>query len=74
MIVVLWRGGLSVHHRDNPDDGCASAALLDEIARSTDATKRAYTDGLLVVIDDIAARLARPIRPRRAQRRSASSP
>ena len=49
---------LSVQHRDNPDDGCPSAALLDEIARSTDATKRAYTDGLLVVIDDIAARLA----------------
>jgi AcrR family transcriptional regulator len=52
------RGYLSVQHRDNPDDGCPSAALLDEIGRSTDATKRAYTDGVLVVIDDIAARLA----------------
>ena len=49
---------LSVQHRDNPDDGCPSAALLDEIGRSTDATKRAYTDGALVIIDDIAARLA----------------
>jgi hypothetical protein len=29
-----------------------------KLGRSTDATKRAYTDGLLVVIDDIAARLA----------------
>ena len=54
----IVREYLSVQHRDNPDDGCPSAALLDEIARSTDATKRAYTDGLLVVIDDIAARLA----------------
>src|SRR6266581_6745080 len=36
---------LSVQHRDNPDDGCPSAALLDEIGRCTDATKRAYTDG-----------------------------
>ena len=49
---------LSVQHRDNPGDGCPSAALLDEIGRCADATKRAYTDGLLAVIDDIAARLA----------------
>jgi TetR/AcrR family transcriptional repressor of nem operon len=54
----IVREYLSVQHRDNPDDGCPSAALLDEIGRSTDATKRAYTDGLLIVIDDIAARSA----------------
>ena len=54
----IVRAYLSVEHRDNPEDGCPSAALLDEIGRSTDATKRAYTDGLLVVIDDIAARRA----------------
>src|SRR5438094_2302542 len=52
------RGYLSVQHRDNPEGGCPSAALLDEIGRSTEATKHAYTDGVLVVIDDIAARLA----------------
>ena len=52
------RDYLSVQHRDNPQGGCASAALLDEIGRSTDAIKRAYTDGVLVEIDDIAARLA----------------
>src|SRR5215204_2394547 len=52
------RAYLSVEHRDNPDDGCPSAALLDEIGRSADATKRAYTDGALVIVDDIAARLA----------------
>jgi hypothetical protein len=49
---------LSVQHRDNPDDGCPSAALLDEIGRCTDATKRSYTDGVLAMIDDVAARLA----------------
>ena len=49
---------LSIQHRDNPDDGCPSAALLDEIGRCTDPTKQAYTDGVLAVIDDIAARLA----------------
>ena len=52
------RAYLSIEHRDNPEDGCPSAALLDEIGRSTDATKRAYTEGLLGVIDDIAERLA----------------
>jgi len=51
------RAYLSAGHRDNPADGCPSAALLDEIGRGTDAIKRAYTDGLLAVIDDIAARL-----------------
>lgn len=51
------RAYLSAEHRDNPADGCPSAALLDEIARATDATKHAYTDGLLAVIDDITARL-----------------
>jgi TetR/AcrR family transcriptional regulator, transcriptional repressor for nem operon len=52
------RAYLSVEHRDNPEDGCPSAALLDEIGRCPDAVKRAYTDGLLAIIDDIAARLA----------------
>src|SRR5215207_8903701 len=51
------RAYLSVEHRDNPD-GCPSAALLDEIGRCPDAVKRAYTDGLLAMVDDIAARLA----------------
>ena len=49
---------LSVQHRDNPDDGCPSAALLDEIGRCPDPVKRAYTDGLLAMVDEIAARLA----------------
>jgi TetR/AcrR family transcriptional regulator, transcriptional repressor for nem operon len=49
---------LSTQHRDNPDDSCPSAALLDEIGRCTHVTKQAYTDGVLVIIDDIATRLA----------------
>ena len=49
---------LSIQHRDHPGEGCPSAALLDEIGRCTDPTKQAYTDSLLAVIDDIAARLA----------------
>jgi TetR/AcrR family transcriptional regulator, transcriptional repressor for nem operon len=54
----LVRAYLSVEHRDDPEGGCPSAALLDEIGRSSDETRRAYSEGLLVVIEDIAARLA----------------
>ena len=54
----ILREYLSVQHRDSPGHGCPSAALLDEIVRCADATRRAYTDGVLAVIDDIAGRLA----------------
>lgn len=54
----ILREYLSVGHRDSPEQGCPSAALLDEIARCADPTKRAYTEGVLAVIDDVAARLA----------------
>ncbi len=54
----IVRGYLSPQHRDDTEGGCPSAALLDEIARSSDAVKRAYTDGQLAIIDDAAARLA----------------
>ncbi|MGW7244057.1 TetR/AcrR family transcriptional regulator [Streptomyces sp. NPDC054804] len=59
--IVRWY--LSPQHRDSPDDGCPSAALLDEIGRSAAETKQAYTEGVLAVIDGIAARLA-PADPR----------
>ncbi|MET7353923.1 MULTISPECIES: TetR/AcrR family transcriptional regulator [Streptomyces] len=54
--IVRWY--LSAQHRDSPDDGCPSAALLDEMGRCADPIKKAYTDGVLVVTDGIAARLA----------------
>ncbi|WP_406335795.1 TetR/AcrR family transcriptional regulator [Streptomyces sp. NBC_00203] len=54
--IVRWY--LSAQHRDSPGDGCPSAALLDEIGRCTDSTRQAYTDGVLIVADGIAARLA----------------
>ncbi|GAB3954448.1 TetR/AcrR family transcriptional regulator [Kribbella albertanoniae] len=54
--IVRWY--LSPDHRDNPVDGCPNAALLDEIARSNnDTVRQAYTDGVLVVIDGLAARM-----------------
>lgn len=56
---------LSPQHRDDPADGCPSAALLDEIGRCATATKDAYTEGARSVLDEIAARLA-PGDPRSA--------
>ncbi|HSV39147.1 MAG TPA: TetR/AcrR family transcriptional regulator [Nocardioidaceae bacterium] len=49
---------LSTEHRDKPDVGCPSAALLDEIVRCTDTAKSAYTTGAQRILDEIASRLA----------------
>jgi AcrR family transcriptional regulator len=57
-IEQFLRWYLSVEHRDDRVDGCPSAALLDEIGRSTEATRKAYTDGLMEMADDIASRVA----------------
>ena len=54
----LVREYLSIDHRNDTQHGCPSAALLDEIGRCGDATRQAYTDGVLVVIDGLAARMA----------------
>lgn len=54
----IVREYLSPEHRDHPGEGCPSAALLDEIGRSGDPVRQAYTDGLMTIVDDIAARLA----------------
>jgi TetR/AcrR family transcriptional regulator, transcriptional repressor for nem operon len=54
----MVREYLSAAHRDSPGDGCPSAALLAEIGRGSEATKRAYTEGVLAIADEIAGRLA----------------
>ncbi|MEU1577531.1 TetR/AcrR family transcriptional regulator [Streptomyces collinus] len=54
----LIRIYLSPQHRDHPDTGCPSAALLDEIGRCEGAAKHAYTEGARAILDEIAARLA----------------
>ena len=40
-----------IEHRDDPEHGCPSTALLDEIGRCGEATKHAYTDGVLGLVD-----------------------
>ena len=52
------RDYLSPQHRDNPSDGCPSAALLDEIGRCATATKDAYTAGARSIVDEIATLVA----------------
>lgn len=49
---------LSPDHRDHPGTGCPNAALLDEIGRCDDAVRDAYTDGMLSIVDVIAAHLS----------------
>ena len=46
---------LTRSHRDNREEGCPSAALLDEMGRCDDTTRRAYTASLLELVDEIAA-------------------
>ncbi|MET8760762.1 TetR/AcrR family transcriptional regulator [Lentzea sp. NPDC004782] len=70
-IEQVVRRYLSPEHRDNPEDGCPSAALLDEISRCPEATRQVYTEGGLAFIDDLAARLA-PHDPRSARTTIAS--
>ncbi|MFI6439145.1 TetR/AcrR family transcriptional regulator [Streptomyces sp. NPDC050759] len=53
----------SPEQRDTVEDGCPNAALLDEIARSTDTTRQAYTDGALTLIDGFVARSCPPHDP-----------
>jgi TetR/AcrR family transcriptional repressor of nem operon len=62
----MMREYLSVEHRDSREEGCPSAALLDEIGRCSEATREAYSEGVIGIVDDIAARLS-PEDPRSAR-------
>ena len=64
---VFVREYLSAAHRDHPEVGCPSAALLDEIGRCTGSTKKAYTAGTKVILEEICTRLA-PEDPESARR------
>ena len=48
---------LSAEHRDNPDKGCASAALLPEIARQPPETREVYTERFLSLVSQVSAAL-----------------
>ncbi|MEH7839313.1 TetR family transcriptional regulator [Rhizobium laguerreae] len=51
------RDYLNVAHLQGSEDGCPSAALLPEIGRQPDSTRKAYEDGLARYIETLAAYL-----------------
>ena len=48
---------LSTAHRDNPAKGCASAALLPELARQPPETREVYTDRFVSLVRQVSAAL-----------------
>lgn len=48
---------LSPHHRDHPEKGCVSAALISELAHHTESTQKAYTARLQTTFENLASRL-----------------
>lgn len=48
---------LSAEHRDNPGTGCASAALLPEVARQPDETRELFAEQLAGLVDQFAETL-----------------
>ncbi|ANW03789.1 TetR/AcrR family transcriptional regulator [Bradyrhizobium icense] len=53
----LTRLYLSTEHRDRPDAGCASAALLPEIGRQPRAIRKAYAARIRELFEQLARRL-----------------
>jgi TetR/AcrR family transcriptional repressor of nem operon len=54
---AVLAGYLSAEHRDNPGTGCASAALLPEVARQPDDTRQLFADQLAGLIVEFAGTL-----------------
>lgn len=55
---------LSAEHRDHPETGCLSAALLPELARQPPETRRLYAERLLKIVRDVSASLPPQIQDR----------
>ncbi|UVK49551.1 TetR/AcrR family transcriptional regulator (plasmid) [Mesorhizobium sp. AR07] len=56
-LIVAIDTYLSAAHRDNPGKGCASAALLPEIAREPPETRQLYTERWLTQVRQVLAEL-----------------
>jgi TetR/AcrR family transcriptional repressor of nem operon len=67
----IIRSYLSLSHRDEGACGCPSAALLPEIARQPELTRKAYADGLRTFISRLAALLPEPELPAASRRATA---
>ena len=53
---------LSREHRDDPGNGCVSAALLPEIARQPSATRSLYAERFLAIVRRLASSLPKKTR------------
>lgn len=49
------RAYLSPEHRADHEGGCPSAAMLEDVVHSDARTRHHYTEGMLAMIDDVAA-------------------
>jgi TetR/AcrR family transcriptional regulator, transcriptional repressor for nem operon len=56
-LLDLIRAYLSEEHRDHPDSGCPSAALLPEISRQEPATRHVYTESVKRLLDAVEKQL-----------------
>jgi hypothetical protein len=57
-LLDVVRAYLSEQHRDHPESGCASAALLPEISREVPDTRHVYTKGVKRLLNAIEKQLA----------------
>ena len=56
-LLNVVRAYLSDQHRDHPESGCASAALLPEISRQEPDTRHAYTESVKRLLNAIEKQL-----------------
>lgn len=57
-VETFVREYLSREHRDDPGNGCPSAALLDEVTRQEVAVREAYTVGARALLDEVVRHLS----------------
>lgn len=57
-LLDLIRAYLSEGHRDHPDSGCPSAALLPEISRQEPSTRHVYTESVKRILDAVEPHLS----------------
>jgi len=56
-LLDIVRAYLSEEHRDHPDRGCPSAALLPEISRQQPATRHVYTESVKRLLNAVEKQL-----------------
>jgi TetR/AcrR family transcriptional repressor of nem operon len=57
-LLNIVRAYLSDEHRNHPDSGCPSAALLPEISRQDPATRHVYTESVKRLLDAVEPQLS----------------